>query len=910
MPSNRLLPLLASLALAAGLLLTGTRVAAYPTPKQYEVRIRYQIRAYRTERIRQFERMLKYFESLGFDKDEGPEDEEENPEVTLMTGTIPAAGAHKVLLEPHVQSILLIPRDVKLPAEAAPVRVDLELPSVVRPEQVQRLTGVTGCTPEEMAVAVAALRRQSLLADQVRTVLNDLGFREAAGYDSRWHTRLLGMVPANKLDTLLTDLRQQSAGTTLPAPFAGVWPIRAIEAQTLLPFPAQQPVPLLPPRGQEKIAPELRALLADDTAAAKPVRMEIILAVAPAAESTAWRAMLESGAPGLLVEGRLGPLATGTAPAREAVGLAALPGVSTVRLPRSGQPRSLPGTGKAEARAALAASGVARLHSLGHRGKGVRVAIVDGDFRGWQALLGKGLPAKTAFLDLTPEANVSLQPDPFPGEAGALGHGTQVAEAAAQAAPAAEFTLIRIDPAAPYQLQQLARAINGDSFVTEGLNQRDRDLQAERELLDERSRQHFMERQYLLNQNISLDPDLAKHPGDFGLDPVRDKALIARQQEWVKAQAALEQDERAYRDRFQRYLQLWNALRGLRGIQVVASSLVWDEGFPADGSSALSRWFDDRPFGAALWLQAAGNTRDQSWSGLFRDVDGDGRMDFTPPGVPHKEGLWTNQLDSLAWQPAGGARSADLPAGARLRVSVQWQEAHDPEFLRRGEDLYRTSLANLNLVVLRQLDPSGAKQPADDLEVVAQSVSLPQRLTNEPASATYEQTVEFTVKQAGRYLIRVVGHIPEGIRPPGEPTLPAIQQTGEIRPRLFVQTLAGPGRAVLAAYTTAMGSLGVPADARQVITVGAANLAGRAEPYSAGGPPHNLELLLKPNVLAYGAVDDREQGTGVATGFAAGLAASAISAGVPRSRFLEALQVPPGGVLRVPSCWLVRRSSD
>jgi hypothetical protein len=908
MPSNRLLPLLVPL--AAGLLLNGTCTAAYPTPKEYEVRIRYKIRAYRTERIRQFERIVRYFESLGFDKDEGPADEEENPDVTLMTGTIPAAGARKLLLEPHVQSILLLPKGAKLPAGAGPVRVDLELPSLLRPEQVRRLTGEAGCTSEEMDLDLAALRRQALLAEQVRTVLKDLGFREAAGYDDRWHTRLLGMVPANKLDALLTDLRQQPSGTTLPAPFAGVWPLRAIEAQTLLPFPAQQPVPLLPPRGQEKIAPELRALLADEAAAAKPVRMEIILAVTPAGEGAGWRNALETAAPDLSVEGRLGPLVTGTASARSAVALAALPDVSTVRLPRSGEQPSLPGTGKAEARAALAASGVAKLHSLGHRGKGVRVAIVDSDFRGWRALLGKGLPARTAFVDLTQETNRGLQPGPFPGEASAIGHGTAVAEAAARAAPAAEFTLIRIDPAAPYQLEQAARAISGESFMTEGLRQRDRELQADREALDERSRQVFMERQALLNQNVSLDPDLAKHPGDFGLDPVQDKALIARQQAWVKAQAALEQDERAYRDRLQGYVQFWAALRGLRGIHVVASSLVWDEGYPADGSSALSRWFDDRPFHAALWLQAAGDTRGQSWSGLFRDVDGDGRMEFTPPCTPHKDSLWTNQLNALAWQPAGGARAADLPAGARLRVSIQWQEAHDPEFLRHGEDLYRSSLANLNLVVLRQLDPSGATRPADDLEVVAQSVSLPQRLTNEPASATYEQTVEFTVKQPGRYLVRVEGRIPEGIRPPGEPTLPAIQQTGEIRPRLFVQTLEGPGRAVLADYATAMGSLGVPADARQVITVGAASLAGKGEPYSAGGPPHNVELLAKPDVLAYDAMSTTEQGTGMATGFAAGLAASALSAGVPRCRFLEELQVPPGGVLRVPSRWLARRGGE
>ena len=42
----------------------------------------------------------------------------------------------------------------------------------------------------------------------------------------------------------------------------------------------------------------------------------------------------------------------------------------------------------------------------------------------------------------------------------------------------------------------------------------------------------------------------------------------------------------------------------LKGVRVVANSLVWAEGYPVDGSSALSRYFDDKPFRAALWFQS------------------------------------------------------------------------------------------------------------------------------------------------------------------------------------------------------------------------------------------------------------------------------------------------------------------
>ena len=41
---------------------------------------------------------------------------------------------------------------------------------------------------------------------------------------------------------------------------------------------------------------------------------------------------------------------------------------------------------------------------------------------------------------------------------------------------------------------------------------------------------------------------------------------------------------------------------------VVVSGPVWNEGYPANGSSPLSRWFDDRPFRGAMWFQAVGKT--------------------------------------------------------------------------------------------------------------------------------------------------------------------------------------------------------------------------------------------------------------------------------------------------------------
>jgi hypothetical protein len=266
----------------------------------------------------------------------------------------------------------------------------------------------------------------------------------------------------------------------------------------------------------------------------------------------------------------------------------------------------------------------------------------------------------------------------------------------------------------------------------------------------------------------------------------------------------------------------------------------------------------------------------------------------------------------LGWR--NGAAGAELPEGAKLRVTLQWREAHDPEFLIHGEDVYRAPLADLRLVVVRQRDPSGNKLPADDLEVVAQSERLPQRLDNQPASATYEHAVEFTVPTPGRYAIVVLGRPPQSTRPADRITLPDVRRAGELRPRIFVDTLSGKGRAVFADFLNdgppsrgEEGSLGMPGDAHAVVTVGSADDDGRPAGFSPPGPPHNLRLLPKPDVLAADRLrlpsGETERGTSFAASFAAGLAASALSAGAPPAKFFQAMRAYRGEILRVPPAW-------
>jgi hypothetical protein len=392
-----------------------------------------------------------------------------------------------------------------------------------------------------------------------------------------------------------------------------------------------------------------------------------------------------------------------------------------------------------------------------------------------------------------------------------------------------------------------------------------------------------------------------KEKGALSADEADQLKDIEEFEAYKTEQAKLDADEREYQGRAARLLKLEEELRDLRKVRVVATGLAWNDGMPVDGGGALSRYFDDQPFRNAVWLQAAGDTPGQAWAGLFRDRDGDGVMEFRPAGTHLPPRRWSPSLAFLSWQPAAGPASADLPAGTRLRLSLQWREPHDPDFLRHGQDAYVRPLTSPRLTLLRQIDPTGAKQPADDFQPVAPVSAEPaRRLDNQPDSAVYEQTVEFTVPQAGRYALLVEARVPATIRPPEAPTVPAAEKVWELRLRLFVNTLSGAGRAVLADFATGEGSVGTPADARLPITVGAADAAGKPLPGSASGSAFGAELSVKPAVLSPAVGDGVSPPSSRAAGFAAGLAASAISGGTSPEKFLRAMGTRPGAVLRVP----------
>jgi hypothetical protein len=414
-----------------------------------------------------------------------------------------------------------------------------------------------------------------------------------------------------------------------------------------------------------------------------------------------------------------------------------------------------------------------------------------------------------------------------------------------------------------------------------------------------RNRQSFLE-------NYGEETAAKRHEGR-----PREAEQIEREKEDRLAKLNQEEKEvtelrRTFLDRQTRLNQMEDSYHSLRGIRVVVNALVWAQGYPVS-VSALDRFLEGAGGRQMQWFQAAGDARDQTWAGLFRDADENGIMEFAPPDVPLRAGRWTPELNFIGWQVGLAAPVPDLPAGTTIRIGLQWREPHDAEFWADAGDPYRLPLARLSLLFLRQRDPTGTHLPTDALEVVGRSVSVPQRLENQADAATYWQEFEVKLPVTGRYAVRIEGRMPQGNRPPGSASVPAIERGWELYPRISLDAISSTsGRPVFIDYLSDYGSLGMPADSGGAITVGAASLDGRPDLLSNRGAPLGRQLMRKPNaygpvsVGGAGSMGARFEGSSVAASYLAGAAAALLSAGLPPPAIERILNSQPAFLLRLP----------
>lgn len=867
-----------------------------PRPEKVAVLIRYQIRTELNQRIVQHRAFIRYLESLGFVDDRRDEEERAvdaiDPAAVRLQGVIPAAQVFKVLEHPAIQTVLFAPEGFAWTAQGdtvVPVRIGLR----------------TGLSP----------RQQQLLHRQVLERLQLFGFQEALGYDTRGNTLIKGRLLGRHLLALWRDFREEPTGwfwsatprNELPRPLADAVPIRWVEVLTGGEAGQRLPVPQVA-AAEAKWDPGLRARLADQTAANQPIRVEAIFVRNMEDEARFLQEQLENQFGGeamtharlrissASVEGLVGNVVTlyfeRAADVRHFTSWA--PELLQVRLPRLSTPtlhRLQRGEGAIPLERLLEQTGILAMHQRGYRGQGLRLIVLVEDLDGVAEQIGKTLPVSTRLIDLTAELNPDLLPL-VQTDKTRIGSGLALAQTVAAVAPAAELVLVRVDPSALFQTAEVVRWLQDQEYLSPALRLRARELEAQMKRALGQKEEAIRKRQQILQ------------------NPESQETLQQQLEQAKAAVAAAEALLRQTTERYQRFIALRQSLqKQVYGAAVVIHPRVWDAGYPLDGYSPLSRRLDrlltdlptrivrgvsDRPTPMPpVWMQAAsaadGTT---TWAGLFRDEDGNGLIEFVPTGNTLPAEHWSRELNFLAWQSDDGQRVAELPAGCTLRCTLQWREPLDSQ----SPGLVR-ALYPMELCLWRQLDPAGQKQASDEMTEVVRSAGGPYPILVADGTVVYEQILEWTVPEAGRYAV-VIG---VGERP--VPFLAALQRQGEVYLRLLVETQVAPsaGRVVVRSFPTVAAGVGLPGDASQVVTIGADT------PWQLrnGGP--SIPLLRKPDYLLPEQIalgTSAYRGTAIGTALGGGLAALLRQSGKNQINPFRKTNMPPETFLRITEAFL------
>ncbi|MCY2944453.1 MAG: hypothetical protein NT142_07940 [Planctomycetota bacterium] len=743
-------------------------------PAKVRVVLHYSIDAERFTRIFAYRELMAQLKLADFERDyeEDPDPSEpENAKHILLTGLLPSKSIHRVASLTAVRSVLATPEGFDLSKT---------------PDALVRVEMMLGRGSQRILLETSGATHKDL---------DKLGFKEAGVYDTYLGTRLLGMIPTVNLMKIGLALGQPLSKEGNRPPYQ---PVLVVWADPQSQVVAALPGPVVLPAGMEKVSPELRTVLTEDT---KVVRVEVLFDE-PFADQASAILRLAEIAPKVTFEALLGPAVTMVGPVPEIRKMANLAEVNAIRP----GPNATSGSVSVMKDFQPVRKELIRPETAGIRvGKPSRetIAIIDDDFRGWQGLAQAGTGEKKGvrFIDLTAERNLQITPDPFFGAANEKGHGTLLAQNLLVSHPESKLILVRIDPSVPAMVHRVAKAISGDDALTD-------------EVMAQRMAEIRKDRQDLQDLRAAVEK---RWKDDNGDDFAEDSKSVQLRMEYRKSLKDTEILEKAHHARLERLLAHQAILLELARVRLVLCPLVWNEGLPRSGASTLSRWMDDRPFRGALWLQSAGDRPGQSWNGTFRDHDGNGVMEWSMLAVG-KDPFPAENM-ALLFQTQGGAKAQDeIPAGTLVRVTVQWREPRDPYFTKTDRKASRLPIADLKPKLVR-VEPTKGNLRLADRAIVGQASGPPLLIDHTLNSAVFESHIFFEAPSAGRYELRLEGQIPDTIIPAGAPQLPVNRQKPEIHPVIWLKTFS-PGGVVVFSQPGERPMVGVPGDAQSVLTVG------------------------------------------------------------------------------------------
>lgn len=259
------------------------------------------------------------------------------------------------------------------------------------------------------------------------------------------------------------------------------------------------------------------------------------------------------------------------------------------------------------------------------------------------------------------------------------------------------------------------------------------------------------------------------------------------------------------------------------GIKIVSHSAGFDNLFPPDGNNYYTQKVDAAAAAGVLFITAAGNEGEKYYQGTWRDLNGNGFLEF------------------------GGATEL-LPIGAPAGAS---------QVVLRWDDGFGLSNHDYDLLIVTAAFADNPTLSADNPAIVASAADL------QDGTGTPREIASFEVDQ-DQLLYAAVVH--DSASP-----LNSAQ-------RFWLWSSGGVGGGL----SVASGTLSMPGDARGALTVGAVGVSsGAVEPFSSRGPTQDGRVkpdIAGPDGVSTAAYDGGPFfGTSAATPHVAGAAALLLS---------------------------------